>query len=72
MNNFVNAIIKGEKQNSPIADASISTQLCHLGNIAQDLKESLIIDPKTGRVLNNKQAQKMWKREYEKGWEPKL
>ncbi|TNJ43080.1 Gfo/Idh/MocA family oxidoreductase [Tamlana fucoidanivorans] len=72
MQNFINAILKGEKLNSPIADAAISTQLCHLGNIAQDLKESLNIDIKTGRVLNNKGAEMLWKRDYEKGWEPKL
>lgn len=72
MRNFANAIMKGEKLNAPIADGGISTQLCHLGNIAQDLGESLDIDPKTGRVLKNKQANKMWKRKYEKGWQPKL
>ena len=70
--NFANAIIKGEKLHSPITDAAISTQLCHLGNIAQDLGESLRVDSKTGRVLNSKAAHKMWKRTYEKGWEPKL
>ncbi|WP_298533530.1 Gfo/Idh/MocA family oxidoreductase [uncultured Algibacter sp.] len=72
MQNFINAILTGEKLNSPIADAAISTQLCHLGNIAQDLEESLNIDSKTGRVLNNKGADMFWKRSYEKGWEPKL
>ncbi len=72
MRNFINAILVGEKQNSPIWEAAISTQLCHLGNIAQDLKESLNVDPKTGRVLHNKGADMLWKREYEKGWEPKL
>lgn len=72
MRNFINAILVGEKLNAPIWDAAISTQLCHLANIAQDLKESLNIDPKTGRVLHNKGAEMLWKREYEKGWEPKL
>lgn len=72
MRNFANAILKGEKLNAPIFDGGISTQLCHLGNIAQDLGESLRVDPKTGRVLNNRKAMKMWKREYEKGWEIKL
>jgi len=72
MRNFINAILVGEKQNSPIWDAAISTQLCHLGNIAQDLQENLKIDTKTGKVLNSKNAKKLWKRTYEKGWEPTL
>jgi predicted dehydrogenase len=72
MRNFIKAILVGEKQNSPIWDAAISTQLCHLGNIAQELKESLNVDSKTGRVLHNKGADMLWKRDYEKGWEPKL
>lgn len=72
MKNFANAIIKGEKLNAPIADAAISTQLCHLGNISQAIGESLNVNPKTGRVIKNKKAKKLWKRDYEKGWEPKL
>ncbi|WP_139956921.1 Gfo/Idh/MocA family protein [Flavicella sediminum] len=72
MKNFANAILKGEKLNAPIADGAISTQLCHLGNIAQAVGESLDVDPKTGRILKNKKANKLWKRDYEKGWEPKL
>ncbi|WP_075602028.1 Gfo/Idh/MocA family protein [Saccharicrinis aurantiacus] len=72
MRNLAAAVVKGEKLNAPIYDGGISTQLCHLGNIAQDVKVSIDVDPKTGRVLKNKDAQKMWKREYEKGWEPKL
>ncbi len=72
MQNFINAIVKGETLNAPIAEAAISTQLCHLGNIAQDLKESLNVDANTGRVLHNKGADMLWKRTYEKGWEPTL
>ena len=70
--NFFNAIRLDEKQNSHIADASITTMLCHLGNMAQDAGETLKVDTKTGKILNNKQAMAAWKREYENGWEPKL
>lgn len=72
MQNFINAILHGETLTAPIADAAISTQLCHLGNISQAIKESINIDFKTGRIIKNKKAQKLWKRDYEKGWEPKL
>ena len=39
---------------------------------ASAIGESLDVDSKTGRVIKNKKAKKMWKRDYEKGWEPKL
>lgn len=70
--NFFNAIRLNEKQNSPIDDASKSTLLCHLGNISQEVGRTINIDQTTGRVLNDDEAMKHWKREYEKGWEPKL
>ena len=72
MDNFSNAISTGEKLKSPIADAAISTQLCHLGNMAQELKVSLNVDPETGKVVGSKDAKKLWKRDYEKGWESTL
>lgn len=70
--NFFDAIREDKKQNSPIADAAITTMICHLGNIAQDVGRTINIDTETGRVLNDPEAMKNWKREYENGWEPKL
>lgn len=70
--NFFNAIRLGEKQNSPIDDASISTLMCHLGNIAQDVDRTINIDTKSGKIFNDDEAMTYWKREYENGWEPKL
>lgn len=70
--NFFDAIRKNKKQNAPIADAAITTMLCHLGNIAQDVKRTIHIDTNTGKIKNDRKAMKNWKREYEKGWEPKL
>ncbi|MEM8927056.1 MAG: Gfo/Idh/MocA family oxidoreductase [Bacteroidota bacterium] len=72
VSNFFNAIRKGDSLNADINDANISTMLCHLGNMAQDAGQTLKVDTKTGRVLNNEKAMEHWKREYEKGWEPKL
>lgn len=73
MNNFVNAIRIGEKQNSPIDEGATSNLLCHLGNYSQALNRPLTIDTKTGRILNDKEAmKKYWKREYEPGWEIKV
>ncbi len=70
--NFFDGIRKDKSLQADINDASISTMLCHLGNMAQDAGESLDIDTKTGKVLNNEKAMQSWKREYQEGWEPKL
>lgn len=70
--NFFDAISKNEVLNSPIADAGLSTMLCHLGNMAFDAGESLKIDPSNGQVTNSDKAMKNWSRTYEPGWEPKL
>jgi predicted dehydrogenase len=70
--NFFNAIRQDDSLHSDIQDASITTMLCHLGNMAQDAGETLKIDTATGKVLNNETAMKFWKREYAPGWEPKV
>lgn len=70
--NFFDAIRKDTALQAEIKDASISTMLCHLGNMAQDAGEMLKIDSTTGKVLNNENAMKSWKREYTQGWEPKV
>ena len=70
--NFFDAIRKDEKLNSPIVDSGISTMLCHLGNIAQDVKRTIKIDPSTGKIMNDAEAMFYWKRAYAPGWEPKI
>lgn len=70
--NFFDSIRRNTRLRAPIDDASVSTMLCHLGNMAQDAGETLQIDQSTGRVLNNEMVMTGWKRQYEPGWEPKL
>lgn len=72
VHNFFKAIRRDISLNSDINDASVSTMLCHLGNMAQDAGETIKVDINTGKVLNSKRAMEGWKRDYEKGWEPKL
>ncbi len=70
--NFVRAV-KGEvKLNSPIDEGHKTVLLCHLANIAQRTGRTLHCDPKNGHILNDAAAMKFWKREYQKGWEPRL
>ena len=66
--NWFDAIRKGTRLNSGIVDACISTQLVQLGNISQRVGRSLMIDTTDGRILNDRQAMKLFSREYENGW----
>src|SRR5690606_37477159 len=68
--NFFDAIKKGAPLASDIVGGHQSTLLCQLGNIALRTESTLQIDPSNGRIKNNKAAQKLWKRDYQKGWEP--
>jgi predicted dehydrogenase len=70
--NFFDAIKRGATLNSDILSGHQSTLLVQLGNIAQRTGRALKIDPSNGRILNDKEAMKLWSREYEKGWEPKV
>lgn len=72
MTNFVKAIRGLEKPRSPIDEAAISTLLCHYGNISQEVGRTLNIDQKTGHILNDTDAMRLWRRQYEPGWEPKI
>ena len=70
--NFLDAIRGNAQLNSPIEEGQKSTMLCHLGNLAYRTNTVVRCDPKTGRMLENPAAEKLWKREYRAGWEPKI
>lgn len=72
INNFFDAIQKGEKLYSDIDSGHKSTLLMQLGNISQRLGRSLCIDEMNGRILHDQEAMKLWSRDYEPGWEMKL
>jgi predicted dehydrogenase len=68
--NFIKAIRGEAELTSPINEGHKSVLLCHLANIAQRTGRTLHCDPKNGHILNDDAAMKLWRREYEKGWEP--
>lgn len=70
--NMFDGIINGQKLHADINSGHKSTLLVQLGNIAQRVGRSLTTDPKTGHILKDKEAKKLWSRSYEKGWEMKL
>ncbi len=69
--NFFNAVRGKEKVNSPISEGVISQAMTHYANVAYRIGHGFDIDTKTGRMYD-REAMKLWKREYEPGWEPKL
>jgi predicted dehydrogenase len=70
--NFCEAIRGKEKINAPILEGHKSTLLPQLGNIAYRVGRTLNCDPTNGHILNDKEAMKLWSRDYEKGWEIKV
>ena len=69
MTKFVDCIrSKSQQTNAPADEAVKSTYLPLLANIAVEVGETVRLDPVTGKLLT-KSAERLWSREYEKGWE---
>jgi predicted dehydrogenase len=69
---FLECLRSGEKPHADVAVHHPSTLLPLLGNIAHRLQRDLRCDPQTGRVRDDAEAEALWAREYEPGWEPKV
>ena len=69
--NFFEAIRGQKESTAPIADASVSMAMVHYTNIAYRIGKGFNIDDKTGHMYD-REAMKMWSREYEPGWEIKI
>jgi predicted dehydrogenase len=67
--NFI-AAIRGEAElASPIDEGQKSTMLCHLGNLAYRTNTVVRCDSRTGAVLDNPAAERLWGRPvYRDGW----
>ncbi len=69
--NFFDAIRGKAAQHSPADEGVKSTLLCHLANISYRTGQRLRLN-NGGRIINSDQAMQLWRREYAKGWEPKV
>lgn len=70
--NFIAAIRQGDKLNAPVAEGNIAVTMLQLSNIAWQVNRALHVDSQTARITNDADAMKLWSRDYEPGWEPKL
>lgn len=70
--NFIAAVRKGEKLNAPISVGNVTVTMLQISNIAWGVNRELQLDARNGQIQNDSAAMKMWGREYEKGWEPRL
>ncbi len=68
--NFLDCVRSRKAPNADIEQGHRSVLLCHLANIAYRAGHTITCDPKNGHILNDKAAQAMWGRTYERGWEP--
>ena len=69
---FLDAIKNSRRPNCDVELGYKSVVAMQLGNIAWRVGRDLKIDPKNGHIIGDKEAQKLWSRDYEKGWEPKV
>jgi hypothetical protein len=70
--NFIEAVRNGTSPNCPADVGHNSVTLLHLGNIAWRVGRELHCDPTNGRILKDRDAMKFWRRDYQRGWEPKV
>lgn len=72
LQDFLKAVRENGRPNADIEEGHKSTLLCHLGNIAHRTRSALQINPSSGRIESNGGAEKLWGREYRRGWTPRV
>ena len=70
--NFIDSIRGSSQLNAEIEEGQKSTLLCHLGNIAWRTGHTLTLDPEHRKILGDSLANRLWSREYRKGWRPQI
>ena len=69
--NWFNGIRGKASLNSHIAEGAISQSMVHYANAAYRVGHGFDICGKTG-IMYDREAMKLWGREYDPKWEPKL
>ena len=72
MADFLDAIRNNRRPNCDVEAGFKSVVAMQLGNISWRVGRDIQVDPKNGHIIGDKEAQKLWQRSYEKGWEPKV
>ena len=70
--NFLNNVRTRQKPFADALNGHKSTLWVQLGNIAQRVGHTLNIDSINGHIKGAPDAMKLWDRDYEKGWAPKV
>ncbi|HEC43433.1 MAG TPA: Gfo/Idh/MocA family oxidoreductase [Bacteroides sp.] len=69
--NFFDKIRGKGELTAPISDGAISMAMVHYSNIAYRIGKGFDVDDVTGKMYD-REAMKLWGRDYEPGWEPKI
>lgn len=69
--NWFEGIRGKEKLRSQIDEGAVSQTMVHYANVAYRIGHGFDIDNRTG-IMYDREAMKLWGREYEPGWEPKF
>jgi hypothetical protein len=51
---------------------NVAVTMLQLSNVAWFVQRALHLDAKDGKIKDDADAMKMWGREYESGWAPKV
>ncbi|HEY4151401.1 MAG TPA: Gfo/Idh/MocA family oxidoreductase [Chitinophagaceae bacterium] len=70
VHDFLDAIRNNRRPNCDVELGYKSVVAMQLGNISWRVGRDLTIDPANGHILHDAEAQKLWSRSYEPGWEP--
>lgn len=70
--NFLDSIRNNHRPNCDVELGYRSVVAMQLGNISWRVGRDLHLDPKNAHILHDPEAQKLWSRTYEPGWEPKV